>query len=97
VHYPIHECFITVDDLPSIVAFPKKFAISVGTQIHMSAGAFASVMKTIEPRIAIVLHFFNDMSTAPGICRGILSICHGPVSLARDLMVWNMTPEKITT
>ena len=93
----VHECFITVDDLQSKAGFQREFAITVGTQIHTSPGAFASVMKAIEPRMAIAFHFFNDVGTAPGIYKEILNVYDGPVSLAKDLMVWNITPENITT
>ena len=93
----IHECFITVDDLQSKVGFPREFAITVGTQIHTSPSAFASVMNASEPRMAIAYHFFNDAGTAPGIYKEILNIYDGPVTLAKDLMVWNITPESITT
>ena len=54
-------------------------------------------MKAVEPRMAIAYHFFNDAGTAPGIYKEILNVYDGPVSLAKDLMVWNITPESITT
>ena len=93
----IHECFITVDTLESKVGFPRDFARIVGTQIHTSPHAFASLMKAVRPRMAIAYHFFNDAGTALGIYREILDVYAGPVSLAKDLMVWNITPESITT
>lgn len=92
----IHECFITVDLLESKFGFPHPLAVNVGTRIHTSPAAWASVMKEVEPRLAIAYHFFNDIGTAPKVFKEILNVYDGPVSLAKDLMVWNITPDNIT-
>jgi len=92
----IHECFITVPDLVAKMNFPVSRALDVGTQIHTPPPAFGKVMSLIKPRMAIAYHFFNDFDTAPKILTGIQQEYDGPLTLADDMMVWNVTKEKIT-
>ena len=63
----------------------------VGTQIHTSPEAFGKVMSLVKPRLAIAFHFFNDFDTATAIETGIRTTYDGPVSLADDYVVWNVT------
>jgi ribonuclease Z len=92
----IHECFITVPDLVEKMKFPVSRALNVGTQIHTAPPAFGKVMSMVKPRLAIAYHFFNDFDTAPKILEGIKSTYDGPLTLADDMMVWNVTEDKIT-
>ncbi len=92
----IHECFITVPDLISKFGFSVSNALEVGTQIHTAPEAFGKVMSLIKPRMAVAYHFFNDPDTAPAILEGIRSTYDGPLTLAEDYMVWNITADTIT-
>jgi len=92
----IHECFITVPDLINKMNFPVDRALNDGTQIHTPPEAFGKVMSRIKPRHAIAYHFFNDFDTAPAILKGIRSTYDGPLTLADDMMVWNVTRDGIT-
>jgi len=92
----IHECFIAVPDLVERMNFPVGRALNVGTQIHTAPPAFGKVMSEIKPRLAIAYHFFNDFDTAPKVLEGIKSTYDGPLTLANDMMVWNVTKDKIT-
>ena len=92
----IHECFIAVPDLVEKMNFPVSRALNVGTQIHTAPPAFGKVMSIVKPRLAIAYHFFNDFDTAPKVQEGIRSTYDGPLSLADDMMVWNVTKDKIT-
>ena len=91
----IHECFITVDDLVEKMNFPVARALIVGTQIHTSPAAFGKVMSMTKPRIAIAYHFFNDFNTALGVYDEIRSTYDGPLTMAKDMMVWNVTKDDI--
>jgi len=92
----IHECFVTVPDLIEKMNFPIARALNVGTQIHTPPPAFGKVMSMVKPRMAIAYHFFNDFDTAPSILSGIRQTYDGPLTLAEDMLVWNVTKEKIT-
>ena len=92
----IHETFLTPTDLVRLYGQSPAQAIGVGTQIHTSPQAFGKVMSTIKPRHAVGYHFFNEQATHDNILRGVLQTYTGPLSLAVDNMVWNITKEKIT-
>jgi len=92
----IHECFVTVPDMVSKFGFSVSSALEVGTQIHTAPEAFGKVMSLIKPRMAVAYHFFNDPDTAPAILEGVRSTYDGPLTLAEDYMVWNVTKDKIT-
>jgi ribonuclease Z len=53
-------------------------------------------MSTIKPRHAVAFHFFDEEGTRYGIYDGIRETYDGPLSLATDMMVWNVTSENIT-
>ena len=92
----IHETFLTPPDLVRLYGQSPGQAILVGTQIHTSPQAFGKVMSAIKPRHAVGYHFFNEQATHDDILRGVLQTYTGPLSLAVDNMVWNITKEKIT-
>lgn len=92
----IHECFIAVPDLITKWGLTPEAALQVGTQIHTAPEAFGKVMSTIKPRHAIAYHFFKDHDTTGPILERIRTTYDGPLSLAEDHMVWNVTKDKIT-
>lgn len=91
----IHECFIAVPDMIEKFKFTPQSALSVGTQIHTAPEAFGKVMSRIKPRMAVAYHFFNDYDTSHGIHERIRTTYDGPLSLAEDYMVWNITKDDI--
>jgi ribonuclease Z len=91
----IHETFLTPPDLVKLYGQSPGQALLVGTQIHTSPQAFGKVMSTIKPRHAVGYHFFNEQSTHDDILRGVLETYTGPLSLAVDNMVWNISKEAI--
>ena len=72
-------------------------ALEIGVGIHTSPESFDKVMSLVEPRMAIAYHFFNDFDTRERIGLGIRSTYDGPLSMATDYMVWNVTKESIRT
>jgi len=91
----IHETFLTPPDLVRLYGQSAAQAIVVGTGIHTSPQAFGKVMSTIKPRHAVGYHFFNEQTTHDNILRGVLETYTGPLSLAVDNMVWNITKDEI--
>jgi ribonuclease Z len=87
----IHECFIAVPSLVSKMGFTPEAALQVGTQIHTAPEAFGKVMSTIKPRHAVAYHFFKDYDTTAPVYERIRKTYDGPLSLAQDFMVWNVT------
>ena len=91
----IHECFITVPDLVAKYRLTPEAALQVGTQIHTAPEAFGKVMSMVEPRHAVAYHFFKDTDTTGPVLERIRTTYDGPLSLAEDFMVWNVTKEGI--
>ena len=93
----IHECFASPKILIEKQKFPAQNALNVGTQVHTSPAQFGKVMAEIQPRMGVAYHFFNDYDTQPIVLQDVRETYDGPLSLATDYMVWNVTKEKITT
>lgn len=91
----IHECFHTPEQLVNLYNQAPPVALFVGTKVHTSPQAFGKLMSEIKPRHAVAYHFFNEAETRYGIYEGIRETYDGPVSLATDLMTWNITREGI--
>ncbi len=92
----IHECFVAVPDLVKKMRFTPEQALMVGTQIHTAPEAFGKVMQQIQPRMAVAYHFFKDFDTTAEVNDRIRTTYDGPLSLAEDFMVWNITRDDIT-
>jgi len=91
----IHECFIAVPDLVKKMGFTPESALSVGTQVHTAPEAFGKVMSVVKPRMAVAYHFFKDFDTTGAVFDRIRKTYDGPLSLAEDFMVWNVTKDDI--
>ena len=91
----IHECFLPPTLLVKRQKFPVADALNVGTQVHTSPAMFGKVMSIIEPRMAVAYHFFNDFDIAPEVERLIRMTYDGPLELAVDYMVFNVTKDDI--
>ncbi len=91
----IHEAFITPESLVEKQGFTPEAALNVGTQIHTSPAQFGKVMAETKPRMAVAYHFFNDFDTSPQVLRDIRKTYDGPLALATDYMVFNVTKEDI--
>ena len=91
----IHECFITPDDLIKKQKWTPGAALNVGTQVHTSPAQFGKVMSDTKPRLAVGYHFFNDFDTQPNVMAEVRKTYDGPLALATDYMVFNVTKDDI--
>lgn len=91
----IHECFLPPTLLITKQGFAPLEALTVGTQGHTSPEQFGKVMSEVKPRIAVGYHFYNDFDTEPEVRDRVRKTYDGPLSLAVDYMVWNVTKDKI--
>lgn len=93
----IHEAFNTVSQLMARSGYDERTAIGIGTIAHTSPEEAGKVLAEVRPRRAVLYHHFNDFDTAPEIERDVRKAYDGPLDLARDLMVWTVTPDEIVT
>ena len=91
----VHECFIAVPDLVARYRLTPEAALQVGTQIHTPPEAFGKVMSNLKPRMAVAYHFWTGIDSSPGVLERIRKTYDGPLSMAKDYMVWNVTKDDI--
>jgi ribonuclease Z len=92
----IHEAMLTAEQLKKYYNQPPTRTIMMNTDIHTSAQAFGKVMSMLKPKHAIAYHFFDEEGTRYGIYDGIRETYDGPLSMATDMMVWNLTRDGVT-
>jgi ribonuclease Z len=95
--FAVHECFLPATLLVTKQGFTPLEALTVGTQGHTSPEQFGKVMSLVKPRLAVGYHFYNDFDTEPLVRDRVRKTYDGPLSLAADYMVWNVTKDKIKT
>ena len=93
----IHESFLPATLLVTKQGFNPLEALTVGTQGHTSPEQFGKVMSLVKPRLAVGYHFYNDFDIQPEVMRRVRKTYDGPLSLAVDYMVWNVTKDGIRT
>jgi len=54
-------------------------------------------MSDVKPRLAVGYHFYNDFDTEPEVRDRVRKTYDGPLSLAVDYMVWNVTKDTVKT
>ncbi|MDJ0847052.1 MAG: guanitoxin biosynthesis MBL fold metallo-hydrolase GntH [Myxococcota bacterium] len=91
----IHECFLPPTLLVTKQGFAPMEALMVGTQGHTSPEQFGKVMSLVKPRLAIGYHFYNDFDVEPEVRERVRRTYDGPLDLALDYMVWNVTKDAI--
>jgi ribonuclease Z len=91
----IHECMPTMDTFVRKLHVNPSLAVHV-KEIHTLPAAFGAVMSRIEPRMAVAYHFMNDPDTRYDIHEQIRRTYKGPLTMANDLVCWNVTKNKIT-
>ena len=93
----VHETFNTIAQLMDRSGYDERTARAIGTYIHSAPEEAGFVLKEVNPRLAIIFHFFNDFDTAPEIQEGVRQHYQGPLALATDFMVVNVTKDQIIT
>ncbi len=64
-------------------------------EVHTVPAAFGEVMSEVKPRMAVAFHFFNDYDTRYEVYEGVRRTYDGPLTMATDLLVWNVTKDEI--
>jgi ribonuclease Z len=91
----IHEAFLTPEQLVKLYNLSPQSALGVGTIVHTPPQAFGKIMSTVKPKHAIAYHFFNEPDTIYDIYEYIRETYDGPLTMAEDNLVWNITKNDI--
>jgi len=90
-----HEAFLPPKALAKYFGWDLKLATFVSTRIHTEPQAFGKVMSAVKPRLAIGYHSVQSPENNAAIMGAIRKTYDGPLALARDLMVINVTKDNI--
>ena len=92
----IHECWMTADQMMSKYNQPAQLALRINLNFHTSAQSFGQIMRMVKPRHAVAYHFFRDDDTRYAINEAVRQNYAGALSMATDMMVWNINREGIS-
>jgi len=93
----VHEAFNTKEQLMIRSGYDERTAIGIGSIAHSAPAETSKVFELCNPRLAVAFHFFNDFDTAPEMMEALRTHYKGPLALAKDMMVFNVTEEQIVT
>ena len=92
----IHEAFMPPELFVTLYGQPPQLAWRACCAFHTSGQAFGKVMSEVKPRLAVAYHFLNEEATRYLLYDNIRETYDGPLSMATDMMVWNITKDKVT-
>jgi ribonuclease Z len=90
----IHELFIDAPTFAERNSMPLQIAKNVVNE-HTTADMLGRVFSIAKPTLGVGTHFFTNDYTVDPAFADIASTYGGPVVIAQDLMVINVTPEQI--
>jgi ribonuclease Z len=90
-----HEAFLPPKALADYFGWDLTQATYVSTRIHTEPQAFGKVMSVVKPRLAVGYHSVQSPENNAAIMEGVRKTYDGPLALARDLMVINVTKDII--
>ena len=90
-----HEAFLPPKALAAYFGWSLAQATYVATRIHSEPQAFGKVMSQVKPRLAVGYHSVQSPENNAAIMDGVRKTYDGPLALARDLMVINVTKDNI--
>lgn len=95
--FVIHECFPTPEGLAAFNQWQGEMreATFVSSYIHTPPEGFGKVMSAVQPRLAVAFHTVLLPDIRQGMLEGIRKTYGGPLTIADDLMVWNVTKDDI--
>ena len=91
----MHESLAPPQVLIDKQNYSPQFVLALGTLAHTSPVQFGKIMAMTNPRIAVGYNFFNDHDTLPVQLENIRKTYDGPLAMANDYMIFNITKDNI--
>ena len=91
--FVIHEAFGTPEFFVNDYNQPPQLAWRACCAFHTSGPAFGKIMSEVNPRHAVAYHSMEEAHA--DIRSGIRETYAGALSMAVDMMVWNITEDRI--
>lgn len=92
----IHELFIDAPTFASKNAMPLALAENIAHK-HTSPEELGKIFSIAKPRLGVGTHFFTNEDTIDAAFAGMEKTYSGPVAIAQDLMVINVSREQVVT
>ena len=92
--FVIHEAFANPARYVELMNQAPQLSWRMCCEFHTSGPAMGKVMSAINPRHAVAYHHQEELG--PSIEKEIRTTYGGPLSMATDLMTWNITKDKIS-
>ena len=91
--FVIHEAFASPGFFQADYGQPPQLAWRACCEFHTSGPAFGKIMSEIKPGHAVAYHTMEEAHQE--LLLSIRSTYDGPLSIAMDMMVWNITKEGV--
>lgn len=92
----IHECSPSLKELIEEWEFPPEAAWTILKTAHTQARQAAEVFKILKPKMAICTHYAaNGVDKSEKLYAEVKKHYAGAFMVAKDRLVWNVTPEEI--
>jgi ribonuclease Z len=91
----IHECYLSVQQFIELKHYDPERARIVATKVHTPPQACGKIFEKMKPGHAVAYHTFNDFNVAFDVVAGIRKTYDGPLTLADDMLVWNINENDI--
>ena len=93
----VHECIYTPEGMNQFFGWNNmRTATYVSSYIHTPPAAFGKLMSEVKPRMAVAYHALLMPELLQDSTVQIRSTYDGPLTIASDLFVWNVTKDEIT-
>lgn len=92
----VHECSDPVEVLIESRNHLPESAWLIATTAHTQPELAGELFSRLAPRMAICFHYVDDgVSAGQRLYAAVRNVYSGPLSVAQDMMVWNVTPDAI--
>ncbi len=91
----IHESFLPAEILSEKTGMALENARIISSEIHTPAKAAGVVFELAQPKMAVMYHVWVTEETIPALFDDLRLPYLGPVTLAQDFTVFNLTPDSI--
>ena len=91
----VQEAFFTPEQWMEISGFPYKQAYWVTSVIHTPPQGFGKIMSSVKPRLAVAYHYWNHRDLEMDMHLAIRKTYDGPLAMAADMTVFNVTKDNI--
>jgi ribonuclease Z len=91
----IHECYLTVQQFIELKNYDPERARIIATIIHTPPQSCGKIFSTLNPRMAVAYHTFNDFNVTPDTLAAIRETYNGPLTVADDSLVWNINDDGV--